>query len=97
MVNDASSPLLASWTSTPSALEFHAVSERCGDFAAVDGLSLHVDWGEFLTLLGPSGSGKTTSLRLIGGFEQPSEGEVAIGGEAMGSRPPEYRPVNTVF
>ena len=53
--------------------------------------------GEFLTLLGPSGCGKTTTLRMIGGFELPSSGEIFIEGEAMGDRPPYRRPVNTVF
>jgi spermidine/putrescine ABC transporter ATP-binding subunit len=58
---------------------------------------LHIASGEFLTLLGESGSGKTTLLRLIAGFEQPSTGEIWMGGERLDILPPYMRPVNTVF
>ena len=68
-----------------------------GSTRAVDGISLSVEQGEFLTLLGPSGCGKTTTLRMIGGFEYPTAGRIAIGGVDMGNRPPYRRPVNTVF
>jgi ABC-type proline/glycine betaine transport system ATPase subunit len=68
-----------------------------GSTRAVDGISLHVEQGEFLTLLGPSGCGKTTTLRMIGGFEYPTAGQISINGEVMGNRPPYRRPVNTVF
>jgi spermidine/putrescine ABC transporter ATP-binding subunit len=78
-------------------VEFRAVTKRFGTLVAVNGVSLKVRKGEFLSLLGPSGCGKTTSLRLIAGFEQPDEGEVLIGGiDAVGS-PPYKRDVNTVF
>ena len=78
-------------------VEFRAVTKRFGALVAVNGVSLKVRKGEFLSLLGPSGCGKTTSLRLIAGFEQPDEGEVLIGGvDAVGS-PPYRRDVNTVF
>jgi spermidine/putrescine transport system ATP-binding protein len=73
------------------------VTKRFGDVVAVRDLTLQILDGEFFSLLGPSGCGKTTSLRLIGGFEMPSEGEVLIGGEVQGYRPPYQRPVNTVF
>ncbi len=53
------------------------VVKRFGDFAAVEGVDLDVASGEFFTLLGPSGCGKTTTLRMIAGFEQPTEGKVA--------------------
>lgn len=64
---------------------------------AVKDVSLQIADGEFFALLGPSGCGKTTSLRMIAGFELPSEGEVFIHGRAMGKTPPYQRPVNTVF
>src|SRR5215212_607684 len=78
-------------------IELREVFKSFGDVRAVDGISLDVRQGEFLTLLGPSGCGKTTTLRMIGGFELPSSGEIFIEGEAMGDRPPYRRPVNTVF
>ena len=56
-----------------------------------------IEDGEFFALLGPSGCGKTTSLRMIAGFELPTEGEIYIHGRAMGKTPPYQRPVNTVF
>ena len=64
---------------------------------AVKDVSLKIADGEFFALLGPSGCGKTTSLRMIAGFELPTEGEVFIHGRAMGRTPPYQRPVNTVF
>ncbi len=79
------------------AVELRAVSKRFGEVTAVRNVTLQILDGEFFSLLGPSGCGKTTSLRLIGGFEMPSEGEVTIGGELQGYRPPYQRPVNTVF
>jgi len=67
------------------------------EVAAVRGINLGIHSGEFFTLLGPSGCGKTTTLRLIGGFEFPSSGEVYIEGQPMSRVPPYRRPVNTVF
>ncbi len=64
---------------------------------AVKDVSLQILDGEFFALLGPSGCGKTTTLRMIAGFDLPSEGEVTIHGRAMGRTPPYQRPVNTVF
>jgi spermidine/putrescine transport system ATP-binding protein len=78
-------------------IELRNVSKYFGDLVAVDDISLQVEEGEFLTLLGPSGCGKTTTLRMIGGFELPSSGELLIHGEEMGNRPAYRRPVNTVF
>jgi spermidine/putrescine transport system ATP-binding protein len=78
-------------------VEFRAVTKRFGSLTAVNGVSLKVRKGEFLSLLGPSGCGKTTSLRLIAGFEQPDEGEVLIGGTDAVGTPPYKRDVNTVF
>jgi len=59
-----------------------------GEVVAVDHVSLIIDNGEFFSLLGPSGCGKTTSLRLIAGFEWPTEGEIYIKDQAIGRRPP---------
>ncbi|MGE0067589.1 MAG: ABC transporter ATP-binding protein [Solirubrobacterales bacterium] len=81
---------------TPS-VELRGVSKRFGDFVAVDDLSLTLGSGEFFTLLGPSGCGKTTTLRMIAGFEQPSEGEIKIEGTDVAGLPPHKRPTNTVF
>ncbi len=78
-------------------IELRQIYKFFGQVPAVNGISLDVRQGEFLTLLGPSGCGKTTTLRMIGGFELPSSGEILIEGEAMGNRPPYRRPVNTVF
>jgi len=78
-------------------VEFRAVTKRFGSLAAVNGVSLKVRKGEFLSLLGPSGCGKTTSLRLIAGFEQPDEGEILIAGTDAAGAPPYRRDVNTVF
>jgi ABC-type Fe3+/spermidine/putrescine transport system ATPase subunit len=73
------------------------LTKRFDDVVAVDSVDLHVDEGEFLSLLGPSGCGKTTTLRLIAGFERPDEGSILIGGEDVASLPPYRRDVNTVF
>jgi spermidine/putrescine transport system ATP-binding protein len=73
------------------------VSKLFGDVAAVDDLSLDIDEGEFFSLLGPSGCGKTTTLRMIGGFEDPTLGTVYLGGRDVTDLPPYKRDVNTVF
>src|SRR6266481_8497862 len=64
---------------------------------AVNGISLSIPQGSFFSLLGPSGCGKTTTLRLIAGFEQPTEGEVLLNGEIVNDRKPYERNVSTVF
>jgi spermidine/putrescine transport system ATP-binding protein len=71
--------------------------KRFGDFTAVDGINVKVAPGEFFSLLGPSGCGKTTTLRMIAGFERPSEGQVVLDGSDVASVPPHKRHVNTVF
>jgi spermidine/putrescine transport system ATP-binding protein len=78
-------------------IEFRQVTKRYGEVVAVDRVDLEVRRGAFHSLLGPSGCGKTTSLRLIAGFEQPSAGDVRIGGRSMVGVPPFRRPVNMVF
>ena len=71
--------------------------KRFGDFTAVDGINLKVDSGEFFSLLGPSGCGKTTTLRMIAGFERPTDGQVVLDGVDVATVPPHKRNVNTVF
>ena len=73
------------------------VVKRFGDFTAVGGLELDIDRGEFFTLLGPSGCGKTTTLRMVAGFEAPTEGRVLLDGSDVSSLPAYKRPTNTVF
>ena len=78
-------------------LEIRNVTRRFGDFSAVDGVSLGIEAGQFFTLLGPSGCGKTTLLRMIAGFDLPDGGSIFLNGEDLSARPPEDRPVRTVF
>jgi spermidine/putrescine transport system ATP-binding protein len=73
------------------------VVKRFGETVAVDGLTLEIERGSFYALLGPSGCGKTTTLRMIGGFEDPTEGTVYLGGRDVTDLPPYRRDVNTVF
>lgn len=78
-------------------IEFRSVSKFYGSVEAVRDITLNVPKGAFLALLGPSGCGKTTCLRMIGGFEQPTSGEVYINGKRMNGVPAHQRPVNMVF
>ncbi|MBO9543223.1 ABC transporter ATP-binding protein [Caulobacter sp.] len=78
-------------------ITFEGVTKRFGKLAAVDNVSLTVNEGEFFALLGPSGCGKTTLLRMLAGFETPTEGRILIDGQDIVSVPPNKRPVNMVF
>jgi spermidine/putrescine transport system ATP-binding protein len=78
-------------------LTLENVTRRFGDFVAVDDVSLDIAAGEFFTLLGPSGCGKTTLLRMIGGFDLPDGGRIVLDGHDLAGKPPEARPVRTVF
>jgi spermidine/putrescine transport system ATP-binding protein len=90
-------PLGAPEADDPEAIRFEGVTKRFGSTVAVDDLTLSVRRGEFFSLLGPSGCGKTTTLRMIAGFEQPTEGSVYLEGDPVGEVPPYRRNVNTVF
>jgi spermidine/putrescine transport system ATP-binding protein len=78
-------------------VRLEGVTKRFGSFVAVDRMDVEIRRGAFYSLLGPSGCGKTTTLRMIAGFEQPTEGEVYIGGQPVAGVPPFRRNVNTVF
>jgi spermidine/putrescine transport system ATP-binding protein len=71
--------------------------KRFGEVSAVDGINVEIPGGEFFSLLGPSGCGKTTTLRLVAGFEQPTDGRILLDGVDMAHTPPHKRKVNTVF
>ncbi|MQA75270.1 MAG: polyamine ABC transporter ATP-binding protein [Solirubrobacterales bacterium] len=79
------------------AIRFESVSKRFGETEAVKGLDITIEQGEFFSLLGPSGCGKTTTLRMVAGFEQPSEGRIFLDGQPVETVPPYQRNVNTVF
>ncbi len=87
----------ASDAQAPASVELRSVTKRFGDFTAVDDIDLEIGGGQFFTLLGPSGCGKTTSLRMIAGFEEATEGQVLIDGADVAELPPYKRPTNTVF
>ena len=81
----------------PPAVRLEGVTKRFGDVAAVAGIDLEIADGEFFSMLGPSGSGKTTTLRMIAGFELPTEGTIRLHGRDVTGVPPFDRDVNTVF
>src|SRR5256885_5030203 len=73
------------------------VTKRFDDVVAVDNLSLEIERGSFFAMLGPSGCGKTTTLRMIGGFEEPTDGTIYLGDTEVSRLPSYKRDVNTVF
>jgi putative spermidine/putrescine transport system ATP-binding protein len=81
----------------PPAVRLEGVTKRFGDVTAVAGIDLEIADGEFFSMLGPSGSGKTTTLRMIAGFELPTEGTIRLHGRDVTGVPPFDRDVNTVF
>ena len=82
---------------TGSDLVLASLTKRFGGFTAVDDLDLTIAEGSFFALLGPSGCGKTTTLRMVAGLEEPTEGTITLGGEDITRLRPYRRPVNTVF
>ena len=83
--------------STAALVAIRDVSMSFGSVKALADINLDIENHEFLTLLGPSGCGKTTLLRLLGGFEHPTSGEIRLNGQDVAPLPPQQRPINTVF
>jgi spermidine/putrescine transport system ATP-binding protein len=100
-IPDADREATSAATATPSAsrtdVRLENLTKRFGDVVAVDGISLEIERGRFFALLGPSGCGKTTTLRMIGGFEEPTGGRIYLGDREVGLLPSHKRDVNTVF
>jgi spermidine/putrescine transport system ATP-binding protein len=90
-------PMTMSTDTAPPMVELRGVSKRFGGFTAVADVDLRIGAAEFMTFLGPSGCGKTTILRMISGFETPTEGTVHLAGEDVTHLPPYRRNVNQVF
>ena len=84
-------------TSQTPIAELRGTTKRFGQMIAADNLNLSIRRGEFLSFLGPSGCGKTTALRMLAGFEEPTEGEVRIDDQRVNDLPAHHRPVNMVF
>ncbi|HYB89213.1 MAG TPA: ABC transporter ATP-binding protein [Streptosporangiaceae bacterium] len=80
-----------------SSVRLIGVEKRFGDLVAVRSIDLDITAGEFFSVIGPSGCGKTTTLRMIAGFERPTQGTIEIAGREVSGLPPYRRPVNTVF
>src|SRR5690349_4362878 len=80
-----------------SYLMLDGLAKHFGDFTAVDGLSLSIEKGEFLSLLGPSGCGKTTTLQMVAGFVDPSRGRIVLDGQDITTLRPEKRGMGVVF
>jgi spermidine/putrescine transport system ATP-binding protein len=88
---------VASTRDTVPSVRLQSLTKRFADVVAVRDLTLDIPRGAFFTLLGPSGCGKTTTLRMVAGFEEPTEGRVLLEGEDVTGLPPFKRPTNTVF
>jgi spermidine/putrescine transport system ATP-binding protein len=84
-------------TTPTTAVQLDDVRKEFGDTTAVDGIDIDLRHGEFFSLLGPSGCGKTTTLRMISGFETPTDGSIRIEGDDVVHRPPNKRNTNLVF
>src|SRR5690349_2993355 len=78
-------------------VRIEGVTKRFDEIVAVDNLTLEIETGSFFAMLGPSGCGKTTTLRMIGGFEEPTEGSIYLGDRDVSALPSYKRDVNTVF
>src|ERR671931_2411415 len=91
------SPSQAERATAPPDVRLESVTKRFDDVVAVDDVSLEIPRGSFFALLGPSGCGKTTTLRMIGGFEEPTAGTIYLGERDVTGLPPYRRDVDTVF
>ncbi|CUH79894.1 ABC transporter ATP-binding protein [Tropicibacter naphthalenivorans] len=91
--------VFAPWTDPEAKplIQFKGVTKRFGDFTAIDNLTLDIYAREFFALLGPSGCGKTTMMRMLAGFETPTEGQILLNGQDIGAVPPNKRAVNMMF
>ncbi len=93
----AAAPPSAAGGQTTADVTLREVTKRFDDVVAVDAVSLEIAQGSFFALLGPSGCGKTTTLRMLGGFEEPTSGTILLGDREVTGLPPYRRDVNTVF
>ena len=95
----SSQTVFAPWTDPTQKplIRFQGVTKRFGDFTAVDNIDLDIYTREFFALLGPSGCGKTTLMRMLAGFETPTEGTILLSGQDIGPVPPNQRAVNMMF
>jgi spermidine/putrescine transport system ATP-binding protein len=97
-VSEGAAPAAPSPTPAGSGLELKGLTKRFGeDVLAVDDIDLHIAHGEYVVLLGPSGCGKTTTLRMIGGHEEPTSGDIVLDGASLLGLTPDKRPTTTVF
>ncbi|MGO3140992.1 MAG: ABC transporter ATP-binding protein [Galactobacter sp.] len=97
MTQTAERPAAGEAATTGGAITIRRLKKSFGEHQAIKQLDLEIQPGEFISLLGPSGCGKTTLLRMIAGFEDPTDGEILLDGEDLLNLPAHKRPVNTVF